>query len=182
MGTLVGYRGNLGGSMAHLFFILLSSVSFSAFAADVVDMPLPDSGTGVELSAELNELATPAKSQGAPTKSGVSSSSNRLSVSAKDRKEAVVKTISQNYPQLKQCYEQGLKKNSGLQGKVVFSWGIEDDGKVSAVEIQSSEINTKDVEKCMSERLAAWRFPQDARLKSNKDRMTYTFHFISEGE
>lgn len=167
-----------GARMANLLLILVLFVGVSAFAADVVDMPLPETSSGVELNTELTELAAPSKLQESSAKGA--SSSSRTSVSAKDRKEAVMRTISQHYPQLKQCYEQGLKKNSNLQGKVVFTWGIEDDGKVSAVEIQSSEINTKEVENCMTERLTAWRFPQDARLKSNKDRMTYTFHFISE--
>ncbi|HEY8271838.1 MAG TPA: AgmX/PglI C-terminal domain-containing protein [Pseudobdellovibrionaceae bacterium] len=103
-------------------------------------------------------------------------------VSAKDRKAAVMKTISDNYEELKVCYQEGLKKNSEMKGKVVLGWSMDTQGRVSGVEVLTSQLNNKQVEKCMAEHLANWHFPRQAKLRSSKDRMTYAFQFVSEKE
>ncbi|MGZ3796424.1 MAG: AgmX/PglI C-terminal domain-containing protein [Pseudobdellovibrionaceae bacterium] len=103
-------------------------------------------------------------------------------VSAKVRKEMVMKTIADNYGDLKVCFENGLKKSPEMKGKVVMGWSIDNQGHVSGVEVLTSQLNNKGVEKCMADRLANWSFPRQAKLQGNKDRMTYAFQFLSEKE
>lgn len=109
-----------------------------------------------------------------------SSGGSTAPVSAKERKELVMRTISQNYRDLKDCYHDGLKKSSEMKGKVVMGWEMDTQGRVSGVEVQTSQLNNKQVEKCMADRLSGWRFPRQAKLQGSKDRMTYTFQFIPE--
>ncbi|WP_413287966.1 AgmX/PglI C-terminal domain-containing protein [Bdellovibrio sp. HCB337] len=125
---------------------------------------------GVDLGKELESLES----------SKSSSDSSAAPVSAKERKEHILRTISDNYRDLKTCYHDGLKKKSEMKGKVVMGWAMDAQGRVSGVEVQTSQLHNKDVEKCMVDRLSGWRFPRQAKLASSKDRMTYTFHFVPE--
>ncbi len=104
----------------------------------------------------------------------------RPGVSAKDRKAMILQTISNNYDELKSCYHEGLRYKSGMKGKVVMGWSMDLQGRVSRAEVHASQLNDKQVEKCMVERLSNWRFPRQAKLQGSKDRMTYTFQFLPE--
>lgn len=101
-------------------------------------------------------------------------------VSAKERKAMIMQTISQNYGDLKSCYHDGLRGKSDMKGKVVMGWTMDPQGRVTGAEVQTSQLNNKQVEKCMVERLSNWRFPRQAKLQGSKDRMTYTFQFVPE--
>jgi hypothetical protein len=129
-------------------------------------VPLPE---GVDLSKELEQIDQPVESASAP-------------VSAKDRKAMVMSTISRNYRDLKNCYNDGVKKNSEMKGKVTMGWAMDAQGRVSGVEVLTSQLNNKQVEKCMVDRLSSWTFPRQAKLQGSKDRMNYTFQFVSEKE
>jgi hypothetical protein len=101
-------------------------------------------------------------------------------ISAKERKELIMKTISQNFDQMKDCYKKGRAKNPEMQGKVTFSWNIDPQGKATAVEMVSSQLKDKDVEKCLSAQLGTWKFPRETKMRSAKDRMNYSFDFVPE--
>jgi len=133
---------------------------------DEVPMPVPE-----ELGREIER-----------TTAAVPESSNMgpAPVSAKERKAMILQTISDNYADLKSCYADGLRKNSEMKGKVVMGWSMDPQGRVSGAEVQTSQLNNKQVEKCMVDRLSNWRFPHQAKLSSSKDRMTYTFQFVPE--
>ena len=146
----------------------------------------PPSPELIDLNNEINKLdSKAAKKDGGESQGSFSSgaSASGPSVSARDRKQLIMKTIADNYPELKSCYRQGLKKEAHLkEGKVVMGWNIDAQGKVAGVEIQSSQLENKEVEKCMTEQLSTWQFPRQAKLSGSKDRMTYTFQFFSERE
>jgi len=127
----------------------------------------------LDLDDELDKLGT---SSAAPDMSA----SGETGTSAKDRKAMVLQTISRNYPELKRCYNEGLKTNANMKGKVVMGWAMDAQGRVLDVQIQTSQLNNKSVEKCMVDRLSSWRFPRQAKMQGAKDRMTYTFQFIPE--
>ncbi len=50
-------------------------------------------------------------------------------------------------PRLKKVYEDFLKRNPDLSGKIVFKLTIEPDGSVSSVSVVSSELNDKELER-----------------------------------
>lgn len=127
----------------------------------------------LDLDDELDKLG----SSSAPSDM---SASGETGTSAKDRKAMVLQTISRNYPELKRCYNEGLKTNANMKGKVVMGWAMDPQGRVLDVQVQTSQLNNKSVEKCMVERLSSWRFPRQAKMQGAKDRMTYTFQFIPE--
>jgi hypothetical protein len=141
----------------------------------------PPSPEIMDLNKELNQLEAKQNDKQNDDKQNDKSSSGAPS-GARARKDSVIKTISDNYPELKSCYQQGLKKDASLKGKVVMGWSIDPQGKVADAEIQTSQLNNKEVEKCMTDKLSKWHFPRQARLSGNKDRMTYTFQFMSETE
>jgi len=130
------------------------------------EIPTPE---GIDLGKELDKLDRPAESAGAP-------------VSAKDRKAMVLSTISKNYRDLKNCFNDGVKKNADMKGKVVMGWAMDTQGRVSGAEVLTSQLNDKQVEKCMVDRLSSWTFPRQAKLQGSKDRMTYTFQFVAEND
>lgn len=118
--------------------------------------------------------------QATEVQSGMPSEASSSRVSAKDRKALILRTISNNYSELKSCYHEGLRKNSGMKGKVVMGWRMDPQGRVSAAEVQMSQLQSKQVEKCLVERVSNWRFPSQAKLQGSKDRMSYTFQFLPE--
>jgi Ca-activated chloride channel family protein len=61
--------------------------------------------------------------------------------------------------QMKLCYTKALKKNPGLAGKVVVKIHIDKNGKVKKVEIVSSTIKCREMEKCMLKAIKKWQFP-----------------------
>lgn len=146
----------------------VKSQSRAPASAAVDEIPMPE---GVELNAEIE------RTMAAPSSSAEVVPS---SVSAKDRKAMIMKTIANNYGELKSCYHEGLRKSSGMKGKVVMGWSMDPQGRVSGAEVQTSQLNNKQVEKCMVDRLSNWRFPSQAKLQGSKDRMTYTFQFVPE--
>lgn len=137
-------------------------------ASTVDEIPMP-----TDMNAEIDRTLA-----AAPESNDVTPSS----VSAKDRKAMIMQTISDNYGELKSCYQDGLRKKSDMKGKVTMGWAMDPQGRVSGAEVQTSQLNNKQVEKCMVDRLSGWHFPRQARLQGSKDRMTYTFQFIPEKE
>jgi hypothetical protein len=145
------------------------AVSSRAPASTTVDeIPMPE---GADIGSEIQRTAA-----SAPEATDV----GPAPVSAKERKAMIMQTISDNYGDLKSCYHDGLRRNSEMKGKVVMGWAMDPQGRVSGAEVQTSQLNNKQVEKCMVERLSNWRFPRQAKLQGSKDRMTYTFQFVPE--
>jgi hypothetical protein len=131
--------------------------------ASVDEVPLPET---LDLKSEIESA----------------SRTEVVPVSSKERKAMVLQTIADNYSELNTCYRDGLKKSSEMKGKVVLGWNMDTQGRVSGVEVLTSQLNNKQVEKCMADRLSEWRFPRQAKRQGNKDRMTYAFQFVSEKE
>lgn len=136
--------------------------------ASVDEIPMPE---GMDSGAEIDRAIASVPESNEVIPSGVS---------AKDRKAMIMQTISNNYDDLKSCYHDGLRHKSDMKGKVVMGWSMDPQGRVSGAEVQTSQLNNKQVEKCMVERLSNWRFPRQAKLQGSKDRMTYTFQFVPE--
>ncbi|MNK83415.1 hypothetical protein D3C87_1032280 [compost metagenome] len=165
------------------YAILLVAIFFSttSFAADdLIDMPVPD--------LQVVELEKAVESIGAKDTSDSSFKGHRdpaavqTYASAKDRKNMVLTTISSNYPELKGCYHQGLKKDSEMKGKVVMTWDLDAEGKVFAADVENSQLKNKSVEECLVKKFSQWQFPKHAKIQGSTSRMTYTFHFVPENQ
>ena len=60
---------------------------------------------------------------------------------------------------IRACYEQKLKINPQLSGKISVRFTIGADGRVVSREILRSTLNDPDVENCILRRIRYWRFP-----------------------
>lgn len=153
--------------------VMVISIVFSmsagmARAADTFDLAPVEEYSSSDFEKSLLSDKNPSKAE-APV------------VSVKQRKDIVLKTISENYEGLQVCYKQGLKKDPNMKGKVEMGWQLDTEGRVSGVEVQSSQLKNKEVEKCMADQMSSWRFPSQVKLKTkSKDRMSYTFQFIPQ--
>jgi protein TonB len=67
-------------------------------------------------------------------------------------------------------YTRSLRKDPGLQGKVVLRMTIEPSGEVSMVEIVSSELGDAELERKLVQRIKMFRFDDKdvARLTTTK--------------
>lgn len=74
-------------------------------------------------------------------------------------REAVRRVIRSILSQIKSCYERRLRNNSGLEGKVVIRFVIEEQGRVRRAETKSSTLSDRDVEACVAMRIREQRFP-----------------------
>jgi hypothetical protein len=159
-----------------LVAILFSTTSYAG--DDLIDMPIPD--------LQVVDLEKAVESIGAKDTTDSSFKGNRDPASvptyatAKDRKNMVLSTISANYPELKSCYHQGLKKDSEMKGKVVMTWDLDAEGKVFAADVENSQLKNKGVEECLVKKFSEWHFPKHAKIQGSNSRMTYTFHFVPE--
>ena len=62
--------------------------------------------------------------------------------------------------QVKACYEQRLKSNPSLAGRVELLWYI-NTGRVTSVEILGNSTDDDELAKCIARKVRTWRFPAD---------------------
>ena len=74
-------------------------------------------------------------------------------------KALVERFINQHKFQLQICYEQSLRRNDKAVGTMEWRWTINSRGVVSGVELASSTIKDKKLEKCIKEKMSTWQFP-----------------------
>jgi TonB family protein len=87
-------------------------------------------------------------------------------------KELIRGTIRQHIAEVKHCYEMGLIKKSGLQGRVMIEFAIGLDGKVSSASVASTTINDAVTEECIRKAVTTWVFP---RPQGGIVKVTYPF-------
>lgn len=75
-------------------------------------------------------------------------------------KSEVEAVIAENINQIRFCYNQGLRTNPSMQGKVVSQFTISAQGRVSESRVAQSTLASSDVESCMSQRIQSWSFPK----------------------
>lgn len=74
--------------------------------------------------------------------------------------EVIKRIVRQNFGRFRLCYENGLKKNPALEGKLVVAFVIGTDGGVSGVHKQSSTIADEGVNACVVASFRNLSFPQ----------------------
>lgn len=68
--------------------------------------------------------------------------------------------IQENIAQIRYCYNQGLRTNRDLQGKITTTFVISADGKVKSSRIASSTLGSPTVDNCVKDRVLTWQFPR----------------------
>jgi outer membrane biosynthesis protein TonB len=83
-------------------------------------------------------------------------------VDGKIDKKSVQATIRRRQDGFSACYENALKANSKLQGKLVVEFTIGDDGKVVSASVVKDGLNSSEVSSCVVGLLKRLRFPAPA--------------------
>lgn len=82
-----------------------------------------------------------------------------VGVASSEYAESVRRKMKENLKEFKTCYETGLKQSPTMQGKVVFGFVVDKEGKVSESTLVSSELGMVEVENCLLARLKSIEFP-----------------------
>ncbi|MFO0554053.1 MAG: AgmX/PglI C-terminal domain-containing protein [Polyangiaceae bacterium] len=82
-----------------------------------------------------------------------------ISVSGRLPPEVIQRIVRQNFGRFRTCYENGLRKNPDLEGKVTVNFKIERDGSTSNV-AAVGDLKDADVLDCLKKPFIALTFPQ----------------------
>jgi hypothetical protein len=91
---------------------------------------------------------------GSPRVSGVTSS-----VSGRLPPEVVQRIVRQNFGRFRMCYEQGLRNNPNLAGRVSIGFTISRDGSVGSVQNAGSDLPDSTVVSCVQGAFRGLSFP-----------------------
>lgn len=69
-------------------------------------------------------------------------------------------TIAKYLSQVRACYEEGLRKNSGIAGLVSMAFEINGEGGLNYSRVQRSTLGNAEVEGCISTKMMNWKFPK----------------------
>lgn len=86
--------------------------------------------------------------------------------------------IKRHYGQVRACYEDALKRDSGLRGQVQIRFQVAPTGVVCRAEVARNALRDQAVGQCVSRRMAELRFPATEGGKSLT--VTYPFSFSPE--
>ena len=89
--------------------------------------------------------------------------------------EAIRRVMDQNKTSIFSIYNRALRKNPGLQGKVVFEMVIEPNGTVSSIKLLSSELRDDDLTNKILTRIRLIRFPSESVVST---KVNYSFDFL----
>lgn len=96
-------------------------------------------------------------------------------------REAVRRRVRHYLHEIRGCYVRELnllEKGQRLEGKVVVSWEIVEQGVARNVRIKSSTLGNSRVESCIAQRLASWSFPEPP--KGTIAEVAYPFYLRQE--
>lgn len=112
----------------------------------IADVPSPGSGTGQRLGG------------GFKTKSPTLQAGT-LSVTGPLAKDVVQRIIRQNFGRFRLCYENGLRTNPDLAGKVTVKFTIDAKGAVTNGKDAGSDLQSADVLRCIARGYGNLSFP-----------------------
>ncbi len=118
-------------------------------------------------SAAADPLSSDGKNRPAPPSSGKDSSAGRLPP------EQIQRVIKQNAGQMRRCYEEGLRKNPKLKGRVNVRFIIGKDGVVTKADDAGSDMSDDAVTACVVRAFSGMTFP-----KPTGGTVTVTYPFV----
>lgn len=85
--------------------------------------------------------------------------------------------VKEHLNDVKMCYDDSLKKNPKIKGKVLVDWTINDKGAVTSVSINKEKTTLMDaeVQKCIVEKFNTWSFPPAPTGESVTISFPFTF-------
>ena len=100
-----------------------------------------------------------------------------LSYEADSHKELVRAAISAHGFEVRMCYKDNQKKLKGAQGKIVFDFEVNDQGKLIKSELNEKKTTLRNVNltNCLKEKINTWMFP--ASPKGQVVKVTHPFQF-----
>ncbi len=75
-------------------------------------------------------------------------------------RDVILKVINSHKTEIKYCYEKELSSNPSLAGKVAVSFEIDPTGAVMSALVAESTLGSEAAERCMLQRIRAWKFPE----------------------
>ncbi len=75
-------------------------------------------------------------------------------------KSVIAKTVQRHANAIRTCYETALSKNPSLEGKLSVEFTIDPAGAVGDARISESTLAAPEVDTCVLQRVARWRFPE----------------------
>lgn len=90
-------------------------------------------------------------------------------------REAVRRVFRSHLSEFKKCYEDEYSKNKSLAGKVVLFLEITDKAEVKTAKINSTTLNSENVENCLLDKVKTFVFP--AATKGTVAEVIYPFVF-----
>lgn len=102
-----------------------------------------------------------------------------FSASGLDR-DQIIAVINRHRGEITYCYEQALKQDPSVRGKVAIKFVINPNGRVARANIAESSANHSRLESCMVARLRTWQFPKPVG-SVNVD-VLYPFHLTKLGQ
>jgi len=108
-----------------------------------------------------------------------SGSDDNFAASGLDR-DQIIAVINRHRGEITYCYEQALKRDSNIRGKIAIQFVISPSGKVTKAHVAESNTNSIQLESCMVARLRSWQFPKPIGAV-NVD-VLYPFHLSKLGQ
>ena len=90
-------------------------------------------------------------------------------------KEEIRKVVSDHKGAIRACYQEALKKDEELAGRIALTWTIGPSGKVTKVEVKANTTGSSELERCVVEEAKSWSFP--ALGGTQTITVTYPFEF-----
>jgi hypothetical protein len=75
-------------------------------------------------------------------------------------KQIIRRVILLHRREVSSCYEQGVRQKPDLHGRIKTKFVISGTGKVTSAMISSSTLKDRDVEKCITNKIKRWVFPE----------------------
>jgi TonB family protein len=95
-------------------------------------------------------------------------------------KEIIRREVRRHMNEVRYCYDQGLTRKPGLQGRLVVHFTIAPTGRVLVAVPQSSTLGMPSVDQCVVAAVQRWQFPQPAG--GGLAMVSYPFLFSPAGE
>lgn len=74
-------------------------------------------------------------------------------------RHVIQRVVRRHSAEIRFCYEQALSRRPSLEGRVVVSFVVGSDGRVTSSEIGSTTLNDEAVEACIARAVQRWTFP-----------------------
>ncbi|MGB1016510.1 MAG: AgmX/PglI C-terminal domain-containing protein, partial [Nannocystaceae bacterium] len=145
---------------------LASALVLTSFATSACDMPPPET----EDNCVEVEVATPEQADGQSLQTPPEASEVSVSTPVGPEYDAGQQGVTGTYmqitrkivrahlPEVKHCYDLGLKQDPQLAGRIVVKFKITGDGSVGEAEIASSDLANETVSDCIVSRVERWKF------------------------